>query len=271
MAPFFVVWSWVGFGESDSQNGYTALTFAAICGCAGSVRLLIDVGADKHATDRVRRRSLLSGCAFSFISSSFAAAILIRSLFTLMHGIFSRPVWPDPPRIFSFICFPFLFHFWSIILIFHRLYLSWFNPILWYFYAGRLRFRLADRTDGADVCRSARSRGLRASADRCRGRQGCQRRGSSSIAALLRRLLDLFLLSSFTFISMLTKTVPNFTFVFINSRVWGSFLISVSVLDYTSSSSAVFHTRYFSCAISLFRSKWRFFCVRCWIYLTERI
>jgi ankyrin repeat protein len=46
-------------GESDSQNGYTALMHAAGFDRAECVRLLIDAGADKDAKDNVRRRSLL--------------------------------------------------------------------------------------------------------------------------------------------------------------------------------------------------------------------
>jgi ankyrin repeat protein len=49
----------VGGVKSDSQNGATALMYAAICGGAECVRLLIDAGANKNATNNVRRRSLL--------------------------------------------------------------------------------------------------------------------------------------------------------------------------------------------------------------------
>ncbi len=44
-------------GESDSQFGSTALIYAAACGHADCVRLLIDAGADKEATADVRTRS----------------------------------------------------------------------------------------------------------------------------------------------------------------------------------------------------------------------
>ncbi len=41
-------------GEYDSQNGWTALMWAAQNGHADCVRLLLDAGADKDAKTRVR-------------------------------------------------------------------------------------------------------------------------------------------------------------------------------------------------------------------------
>ena len=44
----------MGSGEPDSQYGDTALICAAYWGRAECVRLLIDAGADKDATNNVR-------------------------------------------------------------------------------------------------------------------------------------------------------------------------------------------------------------------------
>jgi hypothetical protein len=52
-------WRIVCGGESNSQGGLTALMRAAINVNANCVRLLVDAGADKDATDDVRGRSLL--------------------------------------------------------------------------------------------------------------------------------------------------------------------------------------------------------------------
>ena len=46
-------------GDFNSQDGATALIWAAEMGRADCVRLLIDAGADKDAENNVRRRSLL--------------------------------------------------------------------------------------------------------------------------------------------------------------------------------------------------------------------
>jgi ankyrin repeat protein len=54
-------------GESDSQDGDTALIYAADDGHADCVRLLIDAGADKEAKNNVRRRSLLCRGSILFI------------------------------------------------------------------------------------------------------------------------------------------------------------------------------------------------------------
>ncbi len=43
---------------AHSQNGYTALILAAMNGCAGCARLLLDAGADKEVKDEVRRVGL---------------------------------------------------------------------------------------------------------------------------------------------------------------------------------------------------------------------
>ncbi len=44
----------VGCGEFDSQRGKSALIYAAMNGHADSMRMLIDVGADKEVKDEVR-------------------------------------------------------------------------------------------------------------------------------------------------------------------------------------------------------------------------
>jgi hypothetical protein len=54
-----VMVSFVDTGESNSQDGFTALIRAATSGYAECARLLIDAGADKDAKENVRRRSLL--------------------------------------------------------------------------------------------------------------------------------------------------------------------------------------------------------------------
>jgi ankyrin repeat protein len=48
-------------GESDSQDGNTALIRAAAKGHANCVRLLIDAGADKDIRNTVRHRPPLLG------------------------------------------------------------------------------------------------------------------------------------------------------------------------------------------------------------------
>ncbi len=73
----------MGGGESDSQDGNTALMWAAEYGRAECVRLLIDAGADKEAEDNVRRRSLFCFCAsviFSVPGSVFRLNYFFISL-----------------------------------------------------------------------------------------------------------------------------------------------------------------------------------------------
>jgi ankyrin repeat protein len=64
-------WPYVGGGESDPQDGLTALMCAAQWGRANCVRLLIDAGADKDTRNNVRRRSLhrRSSIIFYFFAS----------------------------------------------------------------------------------------------------------------------------------------------------------------------------------------------------------
>jgi hypothetical protein len=55
----------IGRDYYGSQEGWTALIWAAWNGHADCVRLLINVGADKDAKSIVRHRSLLYFCAFA--------------------------------------------------------------------------------------------------------------------------------------------------------------------------------------------------------------
>ena len=47
--------------RSESQDGYTALAWAACLGETDSVRLLIDAGADKNSLDHVRVGNFFAG------------------------------------------------------------------------------------------------------------------------------------------------------------------------------------------------------------------
>ncbi len=52
----------MGCGDSNLQDGWTALSIAAQNGRADCVRLLIDAGADKDAKTKVHVGRYFSGC-----------------------------------------------------------------------------------------------------------------------------------------------------------------------------------------------------------------
>ncbi len=87
-------------GEFDVQKGSTALMWAAKESDAECLRQLIDVGADKDAKDKVRRRSLL--CRGAFLFDPFRA--LARSVCVIVSLGLSKYIMPSPCS-FSFLSF----------------------------------------------------------------------------------------------------------------------------------------------------------------------
>ncbi len=95
----------LGFGESDSQSGSTALFLASDAGHTECVRLLIDAGADKEAKDQVligycfaRARISIVFCFIQFPTSlslsfksclGFVATLLSTHNFSLVLFLLS--------------------------------------------------------------------------------------------------------------------------------------------------------------------------------------
>ena len=67
----------MGYDEVDSQDGHSALIYAAKKGRADCARLLIDAGANKDATGCVRRQSIK---LISFHFSSLIVSLYIHQI-----------------------------------------------------------------------------------------------------------------------------------------------------------------------------------------------
>jgi hypothetical protein len=83
---------------SHTQNGSSSLMWAAACGHAVCVRLLLDAGADKEAKNNVRMQYSASAveCACVFEGMCFLVSCshsgCMESAYTLTHHTFSRSV-----------------------------------------------------------------------------------------------------------------------------------------------------------------------------------
>ena len=122
------------------------------------------------------------------------------------------------------------------------------------------RILLAVRIYGADFGRYMWSRGLCATANRCRGRQGCQRRGASSVAPPATSYVLCFISPFASFVSSF-----YFNFVGLPQRVS---LFSASFCKFVIPHSRQLSVRFSAISLHFCFSndscfvQWRCFCVR---------